>query len=146
MGNGGLFRSDQITDEGNIPSEDSLSVKVSAGTAYVKGFDIDLIGSTIVDIDKPRATKTIKDSGVPFSPGSMLRVNNVAGTPFINIGDASSANTTNTNIISLYKERRNAAGNSNISDAATAGLTTKIGEARVYWFGPTDDTYKGDKD
>ena len=145
MGNGGLFRSDQITDEGNIPSEDSLSVKVSAGTAYVKGFDIDLVGSTIVDIDKPRATKTIKDSRVPFSPGSMLRVNNVAGTPFINIGDASSANTTNTNIISLYKERRNAAGNSNISDAATAGLTTKIGEARVYWFGLTDDTYKGDK-
>ena len=27
----------------------------------------------------------------------------------------------------------------------SSGLTpTKIGEARVYWFGLTDDTYKGD--
>ena len=31
----------------------------------------------------------------------------------------------------------------NITDQATAGLTTKIGEARVYWFGVTDDSYKG---
>ena len=75
--------------------------------------------------------------------GSLLRVNNVSGVPYINIGDTSGANTTDSNIIELYKERRNHNGSNNITDQATAGLTTKIGEARVYWFGVTDDSYKG---
>ena len=39
--------------------------------------------------------------------GSLLRVNNVSGVPYINIGDTSNANTTDSNIIELYKERRN---------------------------------------
>ena len=143
-GNGGLFRSDEVTEQGNTPTEDLMAVKVSSGTAYVRGYDIDLVGSTVLDIEKPRDTKTVATSQVPFEAGSLLRVNNVAGVPFINIGDTSSANTTNSNIIELYKERRNNTGINNITDQSTAGLTTKIGEARVYWFGVTDDTYKND--
>tara|TARA_R100000030_G_scaffold41449_2_gene31099 strand:+ start:13475 stop:20908 length:7434 start_codon:yes stop_codon:yes gene_type:complete len=142
-GNGGLFRSDEVTDEGNTPTEDLMAVKVSAGTAYVRGYDIDLVGSTVVDVEKPRTTKTIPTSQIPFTMGSLLRVNNVSGVPYINIGDTSGANTTDSNIIELYKERRNHNGSNNITDQATAGLTTKIGEARVYWFGVTDDSYKG---
>ena len=142
-GNGGLFRSDEVTDEGNTPSEDLMAVKVSAGTAYVRGYDIDLVGSTVVDVEKPRTTKAVPTSQIPFVMGSLLRVNNVAGVPYINIGDTGNANTTDNNIIELYKERRNNTGTTNITDQATAGLTTKIGEARVYWFGVTDDSYKG---
>lgn len=130
-GNGGLFRSDEVTDEGNTPTEDLMAVKVSAGTAYVRGYDIDLVGSTVVDVEKPRTTKTIPTSQIPFTMGSLLRVNNVSGVPYINIGDTSGANTTDSNIIELYKERRNHNGSNNITDQATAGLTTKIGEARV---------------
>ena len=144
-GNGGLFKSDEVTDEGNTPSKDLVSVKVSAGTAYVRGYDIDLVGSTVVDVPKPRTTKRIPGSVVPFTMGSLLKINNVAGTPYINIGDATTGNnTTNTNIVELYKERRNATGITQIADAATAGLTTKIGEARVYWYGLSDDSYKND--
>ena len=143
-GNGGLFRSDEVTDEGNTPSEDLMAVKVSAGTAYVRGYDVDLVGSTVVDVPKPRTTKTIDGSVIPFNMGSLLRVNNVSGVPYINIGDTSSANTTDDNIIELYKERRNHNGINNITNQSTAGLTTKIGDARVYWFGVTDDSYKGD--
>jgi len=142
-GNGGLFRSNEVTEEGNTPVEDLMAVKVSAGTAYVKGYDIDLVGSTVLDVEKPRTTKTVPTSQIPFDAGSLLRVNNVAGVPYINIGDTSSANSTNSNIIELYKERRNNSGTSNIADATNAGLNTKIGEARVYWFGVTDDSYKG---
>ena len=142
-GNGGLFRSDEVTDEGNTPTEDLMAVKVSSGTAYVRGYDVDLVGATVVDVPKPRTTKTVDGSVIPFNMGSLLRVNNVSGVPFINIGDTSGANTTDDNIIELYKERRNGAGTANITNQATAGLTTKIGEARVYWFGVTDDSYKG---
>ena len=141
-GNGGLYRSDEVTDEGNTPTEDILAVKVSAGTAYVRGYDIDLVGSTVVDVEKPRTTKTIPGSVIPFNMGSLLRVNNVAGVPYINIGDTSGTNTTDSNIIELYKERRNNVAQNSIADQATAGLTTKIGEARVYSFGVTDAAYE----
>ena len=142
-GNGGLFRFDEVTDQGNIPSKDQIAVKVSAGTAYVRGYDVDLVGSTILDVPKPRTTKTIKSSVVPFSMGGKLKVNNVTGTPFINIGDLSSGtNNTSSNTIELYAARRNHSGINNITNAATAGLGTKIGDARVYWFGLSDDTYK----
>ena len=142
-GNGGLFRFDEVTDQGNIPSKDQIAVKVSAGTAYVRGYDVDLVGSTVLDVPKPRTTKTIKSSVVPFSMGGKLKVNNVTGTPFINIGDLSSGtNNTSSNTIELYAARRNHSGINNILNAATAGLGTKIGDARVYWFGLSDDTYK----
>ena len=143
-GNGGLFKSNEVTEQGNIPSEDLVSVKVSAGTAYVRGYDIDLVGSTVLDVPKPRTTKSVATAAIPFAMGSLLKINNVAGVPYINIGDseAGGTNSTNGNIISLYKERRNNTGITNIADAATAGLSTKIGEARVYWYGLADDTYK----
>ena len=42
IGNGGIFKEDEVTDEGNTPVESNLAVKVSAGTAYVRGYDTDL--------------------------------------------------------------------------------------------------------
>ena len=73
-GNGGLFREDELTDDGNKPSNDLMAYRVSAGTAYVKGYDIDLVGSTVKDIDKPRDTKKVEaGSRVPFALGSLLR-------------------------------------------------------------------------
>ena len=143
-GNGGLFREDEVTDQGNTPSDDLMGVRVSAGTAYVRGYDVDHVGSTVIDVQKPRTTKTVGGALVPFALGSLIRVNNVHGTPYLNIGDtaAGGANSTNTNIIELYSERRNATGNNNVANAGNAGLSTKVGEARVYWWGVTDDSYK----
>ena len=143
-GNGGLFREDEVTDQGNTPSDGLMGIRVSAGTAYVRGYDIDLVGSTVVDVEKPRSTKKIDGSLIPFSLGSLIKVNNVHGTPYINIGDtaAGGSGSTNTNIIELYSERRNAGGNTNTTNASNAGLSTKIGEARVYWFGVSDAPYE----
>ncbi len=143
-GNGGLFREDEVTDQGNTPSDDLMGIRVSAGTAYVRGYDVDLVGSTVIDVEKPRTTKTVSGALIPFALGSLIKVNNVHGTPYLNIGDtaAGGANSTNTNIIELYSERRNATGNNNVANAGNAGLATKVGEARVYWWGVTDDSYK----
>ena len=145
VGNGGIFREDEVTDEGNEPIESNLAVKVSAGTAYVKGYDTDLVSATVLDVPKPRTTKRIDNSVVNFSMGGQLRVNNVAGTPFLNIGN-SVGGTTDTNVVQLHFQRRNQSGTTNIaaanSGANNAGLGVQIGEARVYWFGLTDDSYK----
>ena len=40
----GVYFEGQQTEQGNLPSEDLMAVKVSAGTAYVKGYDIDKLG------------------------------------------------------------------------------------------------------
>ena len=105
-----------------------MCVKLSPGTAYVRGFDVRLPGTTVLDIQKPRDTKSVNTASIPFNMGSALRVNNVQGTPFINIGG------TNTNVIGLYSRRK---GNTN----SPSGI--KIGDARVYSYNVTDAAHTG---
>ena len=140
-GNGGLFTEEELTDDGNVPKEENMGIRVSAGTAYVKGFDIDHVGSTVIDVPKPRTTKPTTRARIPFDMGSLIRVNNVSGTPYINIGGANNS----ANVIKLYNERRDNVGNSGTGTgaSATAGNGEEIGQARVYWFGLTDDKYAG---
>ena len=115
-----------------------MCIKVSAGTAYVKGYDIDLVGSTVIDVPKPRTTKEVKSARVPFAMGSLLKVNNVTGVPFINIGAAvSGTQTTQVNVVQLFNRLRN-------TGTTNAGTGLKIGEARLYWYGVSDAPYTGD--
>ena len=125
QGNGGAFLEDQKTEQGNTPSEDLLSIKVSRGRAYVKGYDIDTGGSVLLDTERPKDTRTVDTSLVPFEFGTRLRVNNVYGTPKLG------TNITN-NTVELHRSRNVSVGNS---------PGTKIGEARVYSFNLTDAKY-----
>lgn len=141
-GNGGLYLENQRTEQGNLPNDNLMCVKVSAGTAYVKGFDIDLVGSTVVDVEKPRTTKRVDGALVPFAMGSLLKVNNVHGVPYINIGaSVSGAQTTQSNIIELYNRRRDSSG---AGPGTVGGGGVKIGDARVYWYGVSDASYSSD--
>ena len=56
IGSDGIFGEEQLTAQGNTPSEDLLTVKLSPGTAYVKGYRIDKLASTFLDVPKPRTT------------------------------------------------------------------------------------------
>ena len=137
-GNGGLYTEQQKTEQGNTPNDDTMCIKVSAGTAYVKGYDIDLVGSTVIDVPKPRTTKEVQSARVPFAMGSLLKVNNVTGVPFINIGAAvSGTQTTQVNVVQLFNRLRN-------TSTTNAGTGLKIGEARLYWYGVSDAPYTGD--
>ena len=122
LGNDGIFFSDEKTEGGNTPSDDLMCVKVSPGKAYVRGYDISKVSTTILDIDKPRDTQTIKDISIPFEMGNILRVNNVSGTPKVKT------------TIELYNQRKS-------STSASTG--TKIGDARVYGFKVTDSAFSG---
>ena len=130
IGSGGLYTENQLTDKGNKPEDDLMCVKLSPGKAYVRGFDVSLPGTTVVDVEKPRDTKDVKTASIPFEMGSVIKVNNVTGTPFINIG----GNTTN------VVELRN--GRKGLNDFAASGL--QVGEARVYSFNASDAPYTGD--
>ena len=54
ISNEGIFRSSEITDQQNTPSDDLMCVKISAGKAYVKGYDIELTGTNIIDVEKTK--------------------------------------------------------------------------------------------
>jgi hypothetical protein len=127
--NNGIFGSDQITRDGAIPSEDIACLQIGPGKAYVKGYDVQVTGTKIIDLPKPRDTNNVPTSLVPFSMGNVLRVNNVFGTPVIGL------NKDSTHVVELYAQR---------TGSNTAGTGEKIGEARVYSFGVTDDSYKDD--
>ena len=92
MGSDGIYFENQITEQGNVPSENLLAVKVSPGKAYVRGFDIEKSSSTILDVKKPRSTEQVSTASIPFEMGNKLKLNNVQGTPAIGINNNFSVN------------------------------------------------------
>jgi len=120
LGNDGLFFDTEKTESGNKPSDDLMCIKLSPGKAYVRGYDIERIGSTIIDVEKPRDTEVVPSSLVPFEMGNLIRINNVYGSPL------------QKNVIYLQDARKT-------GDSVAAGTT--IGYARVYNHNLTDAPY-----
>ena len=137
IGSNGVYLSNEKTDEGADPSDDLMCVKLSPGKAYVRGFDVALPGTTVLDIEKPRDTKTVKSGSVPFRMGSLLRVNHSEGTPYINVGQNDDASPLS-NVVELWNGRKGS------SATPTAGNGLPVGKARVYWYNPSDAPYTGD--
>ena len=48
----GLYLDTEITYKNNEPSEDLLSISISPGKAYVRGYEIEKISNTIIEVDK----------------------------------------------------------------------------------------------
>ena len=115
IGNDGAYYSTQFTQQGNRPSDDMLCLSIGPGKAYVRGYEAETLGTTTVDVPKPRDTKTIKNESLPFSVGKQLELNNVYGSVPVGIGTNS--------YVKLYSDR-----------TATPGTASgiQIGVARVY--------------
>ena len=116
VGNRGIFQEGQFTPGGATPTDDLGLYKVSPGKAFVKGWEVQTISPTFLDVEKPRSTATIEDITFAYNTGPTLKINRVDGSPTIGIG--------NTYIVSLRNER--------------VGYTTstlqgkEVGLARVY--------------
>ena len=113
IGSDGIYDEGTLTAQGNAASEDLLTVKISPGTAYVKGYRLDKISSTYLDVPKARTTKEVEQEAVTYTTGDPIFVNNIFGSPSLGIGTTAT--------VSLMNRRR---GNSG----------TEIGLARLYDF------------
>lgn len=120
LGNDGIFFDTEKTNEGNTPSDDLMCIKISPGKSYVRGYDIEKTGVSIIDVEKPRTTENVSSASIPFEMGNLITVNNVSGSP------------KQKQQIFLQDRRKN-------STSVAAGST--IGSARVYCFNLTDAAY-----
>ena len=128
IGNNGVFFDGQSTDEGSIASEETGLYQVSAGRAFVKGYEIENIASTYLDFEKPRTEKTLANQRVNYNTGSTIRLNNQQGAPEVGIG--------NTFVVSLRDSRVNTLAT---ADSSIEG--NEIGVARVYDFALESGSY-----
>ena len=60
-----------------------LAIGFSPGKAYVKGYEIDTIATTFIDVDKARDFDTQNNFSTRFDIGNYINVTNVYGTPDI---------------------------------------------------------------
>jgi hypothetical protein len=124
-GNRGIYLPGQITAQGQVPSDDLMVYKMTPGKAYVRGYEIERISSSLIDVLKPRTTRLVRNQGINFGFGPTFSANRVYGSPIIGF------NTTNT--ISLRSHR--------------VGLTSEtapgkeIGQARLYDFSLESGSY-----
>ncbi len=81
IGNNGVYAEGQITEGGGEASEDLGLYQISSGKAYVKGYEVNKNGSTFLDFDKPRTTKTLENQAITYNTGASLRLNRVLGSP-----------------------------------------------------------------
>ena len=115
VGNDGAFYSDQLTQQGNVPTDDLLCLSIGPGKAYVKGYEVETIGTTTLDIEKPRTTERITNESAPFSVGRQVELNHVSGSPPVGIGTDSYVN--------LFNKRTVTVGE---------GSGLQVGVARIY--------------
>jgi len=124
-GNRGIYNSNQTTQSGNVPSDDLGIYKISPGKAYVKGYEVETIATSLIDFEKPRSTKTLENQAVNFGFGPTLNLNRVNGSASIGV------NTTLT--LSLRDER--------VGDDPFLSSGKEIGIARVYDFALESGSY-----
>ena len=118
LGNRGIFNVGQFTYGGSVPTDDLAVYQISPGKAFVRGYEIETISPTFLDVPKPRTTKTLENQAINYNTGPTLILNRVYGSPVIGIG--------NTYILSLRNER--------VGIAGTTAPGKEIGLARVYDF------------
>ena len=79
--NDGVYSSGTSTDSGNSASESLMTLQVSPGKAYVKGYELEKIAPSFVDIEKPRTTRNVNGAITPVEVGNFVRTNNLFQIP-----------------------------------------------------------------
>ena len=128
VGNKGLFTDIQTTPDGNVPSEDLMIAQVSPGKAYIKGYDIETIAPTLIDVSKARTTKSVEQEPITYVTGNPIFVNNVFGSPAIGIGTTAT--------VSLVSSRRKGENSLGIDSYGE-----EVGLARLYDFKAQSASY-----
>ena len=112
MGSEGAYYATNSTTQGNIPEESLACVKLSPGTAYVKGYQYQTYGE-MLDVEKPRTTSDKIEETFNLRLGNRLRLNGVQG-------------------ITTFR---------NSIDLQTGISSETVGDAKIYNFGLVDAKY-----
>jgi len=126
IGNRGIFNVGQFTPGGETPSDDLALYKISPGKAYVKGYEIETVNPTFLDVPKPREVNTLKNQSIIYNTGPTFKINSVFRTPTVGIGS--------TYVLSLRDER--------VGVNSETAPGQEIGVARVYDFRLESGTYE----
>jgi hypothetical protein len=124
-GNNGAFKDGQLTYNNNKASDDLGTYVLSPLKALVSGYEIDVVGTTYLDFEKPRTTKLLEDQSVNYVTGPTYTLNRVYGSPSLGISTSYS--------LSL-RDRR-------VGSNQTSAAGKEIGLARVYDFALESGSY-----
>ncbi len=140
-----------IFTAGNGGLETKLAVGLSPGKAYVKGFEIEKLATTYLEVDKARDFDTEQNFGTRFDVGNFINVTQVHGQPDIGFVSGSMEAF---KAVNLYKTATASRG----TEQSTSGVTVpQIGRAKSRGFeyssgtaasgffsssGATSNTYK----
>ena len=78
-GNGGVFKENQLTYNNNRASDDLATYTISTLKAFVSGYEIDVVGTTYLDFEKPRTTNLLQDQSINYVTGPTYTLNRVYG-------------------------------------------------------------------
>jgi hypothetical protein len=79
--NDGVYNTGITTDSGNTASDDFLTVELSPGKAYVKGYEIETVGPTFIDVPKPREVESHNAAVTPVEVGNYVLATNMNNIP-----------------------------------------------------------------
>ena len=82
--NGGVYLPNQTSPKGIKSSSAYYALEASPGKAYVRGYEVETLVPTYIDVQKPRTTKALQNSIVPFELGNYILMDNVKGSPIVN--------------------------------------------------------------
>ena len=79
--NRGIYSTGEFTAKGVETSDALLAVGLSAGSAFVKGYEVRKIGTTFIDVSKARDFETASGQVTRFAQISFVNITQVYGTP-----------------------------------------------------------------
>ena len=79
--NNGVFPAGEESAAGQVASDEYYSCEVSPGKAYVKGYRIENLAPTYVDVPKARDTRAVQNTTIPFELAQSILVTNIWGWP-----------------------------------------------------------------
>ena len=79
--NRGIYSTGEFTAQGVETDESLLAIGLSAGSAFVKGYEVRKIGTTFVDISKARVFETASGQVTRFAQIPFVNITQMYGTP-----------------------------------------------------------------
>ena len=117
-----------IYTSGNGGDETKLAAGMSPGKAYIKGYEIEKLATTYVEIDKARDFDTQNAFQTRFDVGNFINVTNVYGQPDTTFV---SGETEAFKRVNFYKEATSSRGTENVSSESSINT---IGRAKSRGF------------